>query len=89
MTTQPECPEEARWLLEPPVPGEVKLSLAVGEGAEVTPELREAFEALLRALHEEEVQGYVNPGCRGLCFLRRYQCSVDYQCRIIAPSPAG
>jgi hypothetical protein len=48
---------EPRWLLKPR-PGEVQIHVAIGEGAELTPELREALEALASALGQEEVEGY-------------------------------
>ena len=51
---------EPRWLLEPR-PGEAQIHVAVGEGAEITPELRAAIDALARALPQEEVAGYATP----------------------------
>lgn len=54
MASQPEPPEDLRWLLEPPAPGEVHVHVAVGEGAQLTPEVREAIEQLLTRLHEAE-----------------------------------
>jgi hypothetical protein len=51
---------EPRWLVEPR-PGEAHVHIAVGEGAELTPELREALEGLASALHREEVEGYAKP----------------------------
>jgi hypothetical protein len=51
---------EPRWLLEPR-PGEAQIHIAVGEGAAVTPELREALEALAGAIHQGEVEGYAKP----------------------------
>src|SRR5438046_10703823 len=51
MASQSEPPEDLRWLLEPPAPGEVHLHVAVGEGAQLTPELQEALEQLLSRLH--------------------------------------
>jgi hypothetical protein len=51
---------EPRWLLEPR-PGEAQIHIAVGDEAELTPELREALEALARALPGAEVEGYAKP----------------------------
>jgi hypothetical protein len=51
---------EPRWLLKPQ-PREAYVHVGVGEGAELTPELREALEALVDALHQEEVAGYAKP----------------------------
>lgn len=57
MTSEREPTEEMRWLLEPPAPGTINLYIAVGEGTELTPEVREAVENLMRALQEAEVRG--------------------------------
>ena len=62
MASQSEPPEDLRWLLEPPAPGEVHLHVAVGEGAQLTPELQEALEQLLSRLHETEFE--VSSYCR-------------------------
>jgi hypothetical protein len=58
MADQSAGSSEPRWLLEP---GEARIHVAVGEGAVLTPELREALEALAGALHREEVEGYAKP----------------------------
>jgi hypothetical protein len=60
MADQSAGSEGPRWLLEPG-PGGARIHVAVGEGAELTPELREALEALAGALHREEVEGYAKP----------------------------
>ncbi len=62
MASQAEPPEDLRWLLEPPAPGEVHLHVAVGEGAQLSPELQEALEQLLSRLHETEFE--VSAFCR-------------------------
>src|SRR5437762_814243 len=58
MAGEPE--DEARWL-RPPEPGEVRIHIAVGEGAELTPEVRRAIDELGRALQAEEVEGFAKP----------------------------
>lgn len=98
MTSGPADNERLCWLLEPPAAGEVQLHIAVGEGAELTPQFRAALDRLLAALYGDEVAGYVagcSPhcpdlkscpkfGCGGLggCDLTRYPCLADVSCRI-------
>jgi hypothetical protein len=59
MADQSNREESIRWLLEPPEPGVIHYYLEVGEGAEVTPEFRAAFEQLLSSLDPgAEVSGH-------------------------------
>jgi hypothetical protein len=68
MADEAGIPESARWLLDPPAAGEVKVHLAIGDGYEITDEVNAAIEALLQALQTEEVEGFrnCNPKCKGL-----------------------
>jgi hypothetical protein len=51
----PPSPEDLRWLLEPPRWGEIKIRLAIGRDAALTPEFREAVERLADAMVQAEV----------------------------------
>ena len=62
MASQPEPPDDLRWLLQPPQPGQIHLHVAVGEGTQLSPELQEALEQLLRTLQETEAD--VSAYCR-------------------------
>ena len=53
-----EAEEALQWLLEPAAPGEVKIRIEIGEGAELAPEIREAVDALAKAIQDQEVAGY-------------------------------
>jgi hypothetical protein len=57
-----EPDDRAEWLLAPPKAGEIRLMVELGEGAELTPEMRAAVETLMRELNESEVEGYAMPG---------------------------
>ena len=85
--------EDTRWIIGPPGPGEVAIHLAVDEHAQLTPELRQAIDGLVEALHQDEVAGYgeVDPRVRrivvcdpkGSCRPRSTQpCAVFETCRI-------
>jgi hypothetical protein len=65
--TTPSRAEDLRWLLEPPPPGAGHVHVAVGEGAELTAEVRAALEQLVRALHSQDVQGFGKAGCHPRC----------------------
>jgi hypothetical protein len=62
MTSGSDIPEDRRWLLEPAAPGEVKFNIEFGPETEIAPEVREAVERLVEALHVDDVGGYVMPG---------------------------
>jgi hypothetical protein len=54
-----------RWLREPP-PGAAQVHIAIGDGAALTPEVREALEALAHALLRDDVEGYLRRECPSL-----------------------
>jgi hypothetical protein len=54
-------PEEPRWIVGPPAPGEVNIQIAVDSRAQLTPELHQALEKLVLALQQDEVEGYRRP----------------------------
>ena len=78
---------DLRWLLEPPEAGQVHLHFEVGEGTELTPEAREAVEAITRALAEPEVTGYACspfkcPKETHAPCATKLNCPTGYSCRI-------
>jgi len=44
--------DDLRWLLSPPGPQEFHLAISVGEGTELTTEVQEAIEQLLRVTQQ-------------------------------------
>ena len=83
------------WLLEPLGSGEVRLHLDVGEGADVSEEVRTALDTLLDELLASEVEGFAWPSCPelkacgsftctlGKCApLDRFPCFAMVQCKI-------
>jgi hypothetical protein len=54
--------EDPKWLLEPPAPGQSRIHIAVHQDANLSPSLRDAIDRLVRALHDDEVEGYATPG---------------------------
>jgi hypothetical protein len=61
MTSQ-SSDDAARWLVEPLQPQDVRIFVAVGDEAELTPPLRAALEQLAAAMQQDEaVQGYACP----------------------------
>lgn len=87
---------ERAWLLEPLGPDEVRIHVEVGEGVELSPELREALDSFVRELQasEVEVEGFAVP-CPDLsdceaygCLLgkcqpqQRFPCAWDEKCHI-------
>lgn len=79
---------EPDWLIQPPSPGEVRLYIAIDEGAEISPEARAALDQLVELLQKEEVEGYATgtlvkkPACP-----TRYSCGSDGSCRPLVIQP--
>jgi hypothetical protein len=64
MASQSQPPEDVQWLIEPAATGDLKFHIAIGEGVEVTPEIRQAIERLMTALQGTDTQGYAaSPSC--------------------------
>jgi hypothetical protein len=98
MTGESGGSEERRWLVEPPGPQQINFQIAAGDQAEVTSELRQAFDDFLDALAGAEVEGYARActdyikGCttnsfacspRGKCTQEsQAPCLMDYYCAI-------
>ena len=92
MADPPTGPEQPRWLQEPPGTGEVRIHIAVDEAAELTPELRGAIEEVVRALQEQEVQGYATPqggGCSGLSACTPHNCPRVRACAPLIQAPCA
>ena len=90
MTNTPEGDENWRWLLEPPVAGEVQLRIAVGEGTQLSPQLRAAIDQLVAALYEDEVTGYATtcyPQCPALTKCPDYICIEHNNCSVLSRGP--
>jgi hypothetical protein len=96
MAEQPPNRDEPRWLLAPPAHGEAHVHIAVDTAANLTPELREAIEGVMRALQSEEVEGYAKPQpCPALQNCTPHDtcrpqtvapCAIYESCRIIVSS---
>lgn len=85
---------EGTWFVEPVAAGEVRVHFATGADVELSPEIRDALDVLLRELHAEEVEGYavdcadLNACQNFMCTLgkcqpqSRGQCLWDEKCKI-------
>ena len=84
-------PEDPKWLLGPPAPGQSRIHIAVDKDANLSPSLRDALDRLIRALHDDEVEGYATPGGGGIQAKPKCpdleNCPVDGGCqpRVSAP----
>ena len=81
MTSGASGEQEYRWLLEPPGVGEVHIHVAVGEGAQLTPAIRDALESLASAIEENDAQGFLlsTSGCPILVSCApRNLCNPEY-----------
>jgi hypothetical protein len=62
MSETTEQPQKSGWIVPAPEPGGMSLFIAVAEDAQLTPELQEAIETLVRLTSDDEsVQGYAKP----------------------------
>jgi hypothetical protein len=91
MTNTPENSGDYTWLLSPPGADEVQLYLAVGDGYEMTAEVREAIDRLLATLQEEDVVGYrkCSPKCPELDDCSAFSCRPLNNCGDLCSSLAG
>jgi hypothetical protein len=90
MTSEPTGGEGSRWLLEPPVAGEVQLHIAIGEGTELSPQLQAALDRLVAALYQDEVTGYAStcyPQCPKLTACSDYTCLDLNNCSVLVRQP--
>jgi hypothetical protein len=76
--------------VEPPRPNEVQFQLSVGEGLDVTDEVQQAVERLLRSLLAEETEGYKAgclPDCPDLRSCGAYRCLPLRNCQPLTKTP--
>jgi hypothetical protein len=90
MTSESDPAAELGWLLEPPASGELKLHVAVGEGA-LTPTVELALERLVSALYNQDVAGFVaseGPICPVLSDCKgTFECSPLNRCTTLHRRP--
>jgi hypothetical protein len=94
MTSESENGGDLRWLLSPPAPGETRIHLAVGEGTELTPALREAIERLIDAFNGQDVQGHLLattcfPKCGDLADCGTFSCKPLHNCGPLSQQPCA
>jgi hypothetical protein len=82
---------DLQWLLSPPAPGEVQIHVAIGEGTELTPEIQQALERLVGAIHGQDVTGHLFadsclPKCGDLSDCGHYNCDL-HNCRPLGQQP--
>lgn len=90
MSAESTDAEGLRWLLEPPAAGELHLHVAVGEGTELTPQLRAALEQLMSTLQQADVQGYMatcSPRCPMLQECTNFSCDGYHNCKSLTNFP--
>jgi hypothetical protein len=86
--------DDLRWLLSPPGPQEFHLAISVGEGTELTTEVQEAIEQLLRVTQQPDVTGFAScPNDTFICKPRancapeqQSPCYIHHTCKI-GPTP--
>jgi hypothetical protein len=70
-------PVEREWLLAPVGPRDVRVHVDIGEGAEISGELRAALDELMEQLHSSEVEGFASmPTCPDFSRCTDYNCSL-------------
>lgn len=67
------------WLLEPIGSTEARIHVDVGEGAEISAEVRAALDELIEALQTSEVEGFANT-CPDLNDCSKYVCQRLGKC---------
>jgi len=94
MTSESGSPEERRWLLQPPAPGQINVSIEAAEGAALTPAAREAINTLMHELIRGDVQGFAATAtCSDLCpgdascQSLLIDCSPEGRCRVLHQAP--
>ena len=81
--------DRSRWLAEPPAAGEVRFLFEAGEDVELTPEAREALDALVTALQGAEVEGFAMQKCPALGNCPSFSCGSYYGCRPVTRGPCA
>jgi hypothetical protein len=78
MTSEPTREEELRWLLEPAEPGTIHFHIDIGEGAELTPEARQAIDRFIAAIYPDpDVSGFL---MRAPCQPKVVNCWAKVTC---------
>ena len=57
-----EAVDRSEWLVAPPAAGEVRLTVELGEGAQLSAEATEALERLVSEIEDAEVTGFMMSG---------------------------
>ena len=57
-----EAVDRSEWLVAPPAAGEIRLTVELGEGAQLSPEATEALERLVSEIEDAEVSGFMMTG---------------------------
>lgn len=75
--------DDRQWLLEPVAPNEVRIHVSLGDGAEVSADLRVALDALVDSLYASEVEGFATdfPPCPDLSACEMYFCNKFGRCQ--------
>jgi hypothetical protein len=89
MTSESAESDGVRWL-QPPAAGEVQVRIAVGEGAELTPQVQAALEQLMGTLQQADVAGFADtcaPKCPMLSDCAKFFCGGYHDCVHLVRSP--
>ncbi|MCU0269290.1 MAG: hypothetical protein MUF83_11665 [Acidimicrobiales bacterium] len=81
--------DRSRWLAEPPAAGEVRFLFEAGEDVELTPEARDALDALVTALQGGEVEGFAARACPALGACSDFWCVSYLGCSPVTRKPCG
>jgi len=57
-----EAVDRSEWLVAPPAAGEIRLTVELGEGAQLSPEATAALERLMSEIEDAEVSGFMMSG---------------------------
>jgi hypothetical protein len=82
--------DRSRWLLQPPAAGEIQIRIAVGEGAELTPQVQAALEQFMGTLQQADVAGFADtcaPRCPMLKECSGFGCTGYHNCTFLSSSP--
>jgi len=83
-------PNESEWLLQPPGPNEIQFQIAVGDGVEVSDDVRQALEDLMSKLQFDDVEGFgisCEPRCRTLANCGTKTCKPLNNCTELTVKP--
>jgi hypothetical protein len=69
------------WLQEPLGPTDWRVRVEVGEGVELSPEIRDALDTLLQELNTVDVEGFA-VSCPDLSACKQYNCEPLGKCTV-------